>query len=212
MRIKINKELLIGAVGALRERGNTSNLSHKLGRNRRRIWVFTFNNYEDTDIGAVAQAFLDMNCKKYCFQEEIGEEKGTPHLQGVVQFYNEIEFNVIIKINKKIQWKPPRKSLLHNIKYCSKFRTRKPGTVPYRYNVSNNEMANDGCGLARLTYDEQLDWLRKGLDEYMKPTQEEIEAEGRARNAQDVRSWDLYYWKKDEELRLRNKLLESLEE
>lgn len=50
--------------------------------NPRINWVFTTNNYVETEIAAL-QERLTAHCKFACFEREIGEH-GTPHLQGMI--------------------------------------------------------------------------------------------------------------------------------
>ena len=68
--------------------GNTMESRHSSSRNRARTWCFTLNNYTEEDSVSLSHnKWNDMEITKLVFQEEIGE-KGTPHLQGVVQFKN----------------------------------------------------------------------------------------------------------------------------
>ncbi len=53
----------------------------KAVNNLHRSWTFTWNNYTVENINTLNTYFKNY-CKKYIFQEEIGES-GTPHLQGV---------------------------------------------------------------------------------------------------------------------------------
>lgn len=50
-------------------------------------WRFTINNWTDEDEAAVKDAMTANKDVRYiCFGKEVGEEKGTPHLQGFVYF------------------------------------------------------------------------------------------------------------------------------
>lgn len=197
MKIKINKALFeclrVGADGAVLERSNTSNLSNKVYRNRSRTWFFTWNNYKDSDIGALSHTFREWKIKKYIFQEEIGDENGVPHLQGVVMFHNDIEFVTMCSINKCIHWEKPKKKWKYNVWYCSKFETRKEGTIPYRFNIKDSELAQQPSKILQLTYQEQLDYMRKQsmLDDL--PTEEEKEIAHQKKMKWIHKSWDDYY-------------------
>lgn len=95
--------------------GNTNNLSFPK-RTRSRSYVFTWNNYVLEDITYLEDLFKDT--KKYVFQEELGNKKNTPHLQGCVMFKYQIEFSSIKKklpkchIEKCKNWKC-------SVEYCS---------------------------------------------------------------------------------------------
>ncbi len=105
---------------------------------RHRSYCFTWNNYTVENIDTLTQSFIEIGAKKYIFQEEIGEENNVPHLQGVVCFRNPIWFNTLKRIDSRVHWEACR-DLKGSIKYCSKTKTRKNGTNPYRYNVSDRE-------------------------------------------------------------------------
>lgn len=95
-------------------RGNTLNP-------RSRKWFFTWNNYEPAHVDTLLEYFK--NAEKYIFQEEKGEEKGTPHLQGCVEFKNARAFNTLKKINKNISWRITIDDEAA-IEYCGKEKTR----------------------------------------------------------------------------------------
>ncbi len=115
-------------------KGNTMEVRPPSMRNRVRSWIFTLNNYTEEDIVSLSHdKWMDIDITRYAFQEEIGEN-GTPHLQGVVQFVNQIEFTTMKEINNRAHWKKT-KSLKGSVKYCTKERTRKEGTLPYLYNI-----------------------------------------------------------------------------
>ncbi len=105
---------------------------------RHRSYCFTWNNYTKENIDTLTQAFMEIGPRKYIFQEEIGEENNIPHLQGVVCFRNPVWFNTVKRIDKSIHWEACR-DLKGSIKYCSKPMTRKKGTEPHKYNVSDRE-------------------------------------------------------------------------
>ncbi len=102
---------------------------------RHRSYCFTWNNYTVGNIDTLAQSFLNIGAKKYIYQEKIGEENNTPHLQGVVCFKNPVWFGTMKRIDSRIHWEAC-KDLKASIKYCSKPETRKKGTYPYKYNVA----------------------------------------------------------------------------
>ncbi len=104
--------------------GNTSKSRHSSSRNRARSWCFTLNNYTEEDVVLLSHnKWLEIEITKYVFQEEIGEEKKTPHLQGVVQFKNQVSFTTLKELHNKISWRKC-KNLRASIKYCNKEATR----------------------------------------------------------------------------------------
>lgn len=62
---------------------------------RSRNWLFTLNNFSDTERDDIL-AFSEKNCEKYAIQTERGEE-GTLHLQGALIFKNAWNFNSMKK-------------------------------------------------------------------------------------------------------------------
>ncbi len=113
--------------------GNTINRDTIIHRNRARSWCFTLNNYTTEDsVSLSQQKWNNMEITKYVFQEEIGENK-TRHLQGVVQFKNQVSFTSLKEFHNKIRWSKCG-NLIASIKYCSKEETRN-GEIFYFGNV-----------------------------------------------------------------------------
>lgn len=50
-----------------------------------RNWVFTLNNYTEDERRRI-ESHVVPECEYLCYQPEVGEERGTPHLQGCVFF------------------------------------------------------------------------------------------------------------------------------
>lgn len=80
-------------------------------------WCFTLNNWTDDDKDEIL-AVCSNSSKKYVFQSEIGENGGTPHLQGYIEFNSKVRPMNLFK-NKKIHWEKT-KWVNASIKYCSK--------------------------------------------------------------------------------------------
>lgn len=100
--------------------GNTSVRDNVNGRNRSSSWCFTLNNYTADEVSTLSSEEWDIyKIKKYVFQKETAPSTGTKHLQGVVQFKNQVSFTTMKKINGKANWKRCR-DLRASIKYCSK--------------------------------------------------------------------------------------------
>lgn len=101
---------------------SSSNSSGKSGNTKQispsKHWCFTLNNYKEIDIQVICS---NSSIKRYVFQEEIGE-KGTPHLQGYLEFITKkrpvSEFKSF-----KAHWEKCRK-VKESIIYCQKADTR----------------------------------------------------------------------------------------
>ena len=64
--------------------GNTISPKVKnIRENQLKKWVFTLNNYTESDIVEILETLESNICEKYGFQTEVGEN-GTPHLQGAI--------------------------------------------------------------------------------------------------------------------------------
>lgn len=105
-----------------------------------------------------------MEITKYVFQEEIGEEKKTPHLQGVVQFKNQISFTTLKEFHNKIRWSKC-KNLKASIKYCSKENSRN-GEI-YKYGNIEKDLWKDAGHKKKLMPHKDLleDMRRQMLEE-----------------------------------------------
>lgn len=86
---------------------------------RLRKWEFTWNNYTLDNIDTLIYKLKNVN---YVFQEETGE-KGTPHLQGYIEFKNARYLSALKKEFKGCYFEPCRNEEAL-IKYCQKDETR----------------------------------------------------------------------------------------
>lgn len=84
-------------------------------------WCFTLNNYNDNDIEDLLE-FMKKKCKKWIFQEEIGEN-GTPHLQGFISLNKVSRLTTLKKLNNRIHWEVARDPGAA-FGYCKKEETR----------------------------------------------------------------------------------------
>jgi len=82
-------------------------------------WCFTFNNYTADDILLISAKFKEI-CKKYVFQQEVGEQ-GTPHLQGSIWLLKKMRWSEF-KLPNTIYWSKMRNEEA-SIKYCQKSKT-----------------------------------------------------------------------------------------
>lgn len=105
--------------------GNTKS-SEKVKINSAKNWCFTYNNYPDAPIFI---QLLRTVCKRFICQQEVGE-KGTPHIQGYVEFEFKCRPKEKVKI-PQIHWEVAR-DVAQSIKYCSKEDTRSGEIFTYR--------------------------------------------------------------------------------
>lgn len=84
-----------------------------------KLWCFTWNNYNGSDV-SIFEEYLKSK-SKYVFGYEVGE-KGTPHLQGYVEFKEKTRPLECKEFPKQIHWE---KKSIHSTKseciaYCCK--------------------------------------------------------------------------------------------
>ncbi len=93
-------------------------------RQRARTWILTLNNPSSELLAQLRsqKALLKYKVKQYLIQEEVGKE-GTPHLQGAIQFEDNLEFNTVKRIFPTAHWEKSR-SLARSFTYCGKLKTR----------------------------------------------------------------------------------------
>lgn len=108
------------------ERNSTYGPSQKPYRARSHF--FTLNNHTENDGDHLTSGFekITQGVNKYLFQEEVGEEKGTPHLNGTVTFKNKVFRHTLMKINPRVHWMHcDNVPACYN--YCKKDKTRMIG-------------------------------------------------------------------------------------
>ena len=93
--------------------GNT-----KLARIRTRRWVFTLNNYSESEYENMIEYAVSKS-QDFCIGKEIGET-GTPHLQGYIEFKGQISLKTLKDLNGRAHWEKARGNKVENWKYCSK--------------------------------------------------------------------------------------------
>jgi len=82
---------------------------------RGRNWVFTWNNYNDSNLEYLA----GIECKYLGFGKEIGASL-TPHLQGVIIFNEAKSKRSVIKILKGARIDKMRGTFARAVEYCEK--------------------------------------------------------------------------------------------
>lgn len=106
---------------------------------RFRSVCFTINNYSDDELNNLKNN--KENFKYLVFQQEIGENGGTRHIQGYATSSNPrglASWKSIISARAHIE--QARGDAESNRRYCTKEDTREPGTEPFEY----GEMARPG--------------------------------------------------------------------
>lgn len=89
-------------------------------KQRARNWCFTHNNYTPEDIEAIKQWPEINGFMGVMFEEEVGEEKKTPHLQGFVCFKTLKSGSQIKALGPRTHWSVMKGSIEQNKTYCSK--------------------------------------------------------------------------------------------
>lgn len=79
-------------------------------------WCYTLNNYTEDEV----KFLKELPCKVHYCGYEVGEKKGTPHLQGYIVFNTNKRFSTVKKINKRISWKLAKGNDEDNYIYCFK--------------------------------------------------------------------------------------------
>lgn len=106
-----------------------------LPQKKYRSWCFTINNHTTKIWNSLTQLENNIKINKIIFQEETGSNKNL-HIQGVVQFENQIQFNTLKELYPTAHWENC-KSIKASIKYCSKNKTRTG--KQYSYGVTKKE-------------------------------------------------------------------------
>jgi len=81
-------------------------------------WCFTLNNWTQSEYEDIIK-YVPENCKLCIIGSEVGEEKGTPHLQGYLEFITKKRPMSIFK-NKRIHWEVCKGDRQSNLEYCGK--------------------------------------------------------------------------------------------
>lgn len=81
-----------------------------------RAWCFTLNNYTEEEV----EHIKDIDCKYLIFGKEVGE-KGTPHLQGYIEFTNPRSMSGVKKaLNNRVHLETRRGTSKEAADYCKK--------------------------------------------------------------------------------------------
>lgn len=123
---------------------------------RSRNWFLTWNNYDAESIGVLLNL---AQVKSYCIQEEVGEEEGTPHLQGVMTFNTNVRWSALSNAcDKKCRW-ATCKNLAAARNYCSKVKTRAGKQWLKGFRIPNNVSVIDPMD-GKVLYDWQQEIIQ----------------------------------------------------
>lgn len=116
--------MTLKVVPTVPEGGNTISPSVKAKPSKKKTispakrWSFTLNNYTDEDFCSICST-IRAKCSIGIIGKEIGEECGTPHLQGYLEFKSKTRPLTHFKTSK-IHWEKSKGNRKDNITYCSK--------------------------------------------------------------------------------------------
>lgn len=96
----------------------------KIGRN----FCFTWNNYDEEDVEDVK----NWDKVKYCIIGYEKGKKGTPHLQGYVEFENDKTMTALKKLSKEIHWEARKGTAKQAREYCTKEKYEEWGQINHQ--------------------------------------------------------------------------------
>lgn len=137
------------------QRGADPEKAEKLTEKARR-WTYTLNNYSDAEI----EALTAYSCERHICGKEVGEECGTPHLQGYFRFKNPVRKAALVKAFPRAKFFKAISFDTQNETYCSK-----QGNVII--NTGYNFDESDGPD-KKLTRDEEADIVIEKIEKRMK--------------------------------------------
>lgn len=125
---------------------------------RAREWFFTLNNYTQDDVNFFEHVLETQKDKVrfVCFQQEKGEKTGTPHLQGVIVFWNPQQRNGWWKKNCN---RARREVVISNVQYCVNYCTKKETRIIETQPYIGGEIPQQG---ARTDLTQILEDIKEG--------------------------------------------------
>lgn len=95
-----------------------------------RSTFFTLNNWTEAEENVLLSiVHKNLESRYLLYQKEVGES-GTPHLQGFMYFYNQINLSTLNKLLPRASFSKPR-CIKACILYCKKEKTRVEGPFEY---------------------------------------------------------------------------------
>lgn len=105
-------------LGLLAPSGSLEGNTNSVAQNRissSKYWCFVLNHWNGSDVSILLD---ELENEKYVFVSEVGK-KGTPHLQGFVQFRSKTRPSEKVSL-KKIHWEKCKGTYWQNVNYCTK--------------------------------------------------------------------------------------------
>lgn len=100
------------------QKGNTrDSVSKKRGS---RGWCFTLNNYTEEEVNKIKKLYTLNTVEKLIFGKEVGEECGTPHLQGYIYWSYTKTIEDMKRINGRMHLEEAKGGYMRNTIYCTK--------------------------------------------------------------------------------------------
>lgn len=140
----------------IEEGKNPNGNTNKVVRARR--WTITLNNWSKEEYDTITHWLISRNCL-YIIGKEIGEEKGTPHLQMYIESKNAISNVTLKKIMPRANLQKSKGNREQNISYCSK-------DGDFACNFPNDEQKSLEEMLLEIEFKDIIwhDWQQKIID------------------------------------------------
>lgn len=117
-------------------------------------YCFTLNNYQQEDI-QICISHFEEKCKRYIFQEEVGEINKTPHLQGYFEYKSKQRWlpfkNLFIRFPHIEIARCKQQNYQAAINYCGKVDTR----------LENGKIWKKGCKVTKKVKTLEINQLYK---------------------------------------------------
>lgn len=133
-----------------------------------RKWVFTLNNYTESDPETI-KTYLDAKADKFVFGKEICPTTGTPHLQGYMEFKNSKKWSTIVSSCAPFKRANSRKAkgdLKANYDYTTKEQRGvylggfSPEKITYKVNIDLYDWQKEICEkLNEKPDDRTINWI-----------------------------------------------------
>lgn len=102
------------------------------GRQAGKHWIFTLNNYTESERAALGVTLSTTEVRYAIYQCEIGVN-GTPHLQGYIELRRSRRLGSMCRMLPRAHFELRLGTREQARAYCSKEDTRQPGTVPFEF-------------------------------------------------------------------------------
>lgn len=86
---------------------------------RARRWCLTLNNYSENEYDCLV-SFANKRCCYFVIGKEVGDVSKVSHLQGYLEFKNQMRFSTMKRFNDRIHWEVAKGDRDSNYMYCTK--------------------------------------------------------------------------------------------